>query len=425
MNKSILDDGGAGGGEKRKDVLRGRNNLSMDIQIGDCITLMNAMQEKTVDLIVTSPPYFQLRDYEADGQIGSEASVDEYVATMVTWANACHRVLKDSGSLFLNIGDKYENKGLMMIPERLAFAMISNGWVLRNKIVWYKPNHMPSSVKDRFCTTWEPVYFFTKDSGKYYSNTYHCNLDALREAPTTESKLPFPRTLEVEDYPNWEARILEFNTKKVSKGKFKDAGINKGASPGARQQSDVVYSKMRKHELTEEKNLEIHGYLKEQARAKKMSAKKLDELFGYKSKAGHWLRLDHGRSLPGVDDYRRLKEVIELDDRYDAEMLEEHYVLQSVQNNPKGKTPEDLWSIPLTHEKNVDHFAMFPLELPKRIIQVACPPGGLVLDPFAGSGTTGLAAQQLGVRCCLMELNPEFGQLIRRRIHGCDTAQGS
>jgi DNA modification methylase len=398
---------------------------SMDIQIGDCVTLMNTMDEKTVDLIVTSPPYFQQRDYEAEGQIGRETTVEDYVATMVVWANACKRVLKDTGSLFLNIGDKYENKGLLMIPERLTIAMLSNGWVLRNKIVWYKPNHMPSSVKDRFCATWEPVYFFTKDSGKYYNYPYHCNLDVLREAPTTESKIPFPRTLSLEEYPDWTERITEFNANKVSKGKFKNAGVNKGASPGARQQTDVVYSRMRKHDMSEEKNLEVHGYLKECAKAKKQSAKKLDETYGYKSKAGHWLRLDHGRSLPDVEDYRRLKGILELDDRYDAEMLEEHYVLQSVQNNPKGKTPEDLWSIPLTHEKGIDHFAMFPLELPKRIIQVACPPGGLVLDPFAGSGTTGLAAQQLGVRCCLMELNPEFVELIRRRTGEHCKDQGS
>jgi DNA modification methylase len=135
--------------------------------------------------------------------------------------------------------------------------------------------------------------------------------------------------------------------------------------------------------------------------------------------------MDHGRSLPSVEDYRKLKGHLELDDRFDKEMLEEHYVLQSVQNNPKGKTPEDLWNIPLTHEKGVDHFAMFPIELPRRIIQVACPPDGLVLDPFAGSGTTGIAAKNIGVRCCLMELNPEFGELIRRRIGESGTGPDS
>lgn len=392
----------------------------MDIQVGDCVELMNAMNEKSVDTIITSPPYFQQRDYGVEGQIGREDTIEGYIDAMVVWATACKRVLKDTGSLFLNIGDKYEKKGLLMIPERLCIAMMNAGWVLRNKIVWHKPNHMPSSVKDRFCSSWEPVYFFTKDSGKYYNYSYYCNLDSLREAPATESKLPFPRTLTIEEYPEWEAKIHTFNSEKSKTGKFKDAGINKGASPGARQQADVMYSRMRKHSLTEEENLQVHAYLKEQAKNSKLTAKKLDEMFGYKSKAGHWLRLDHGRSLPSVADYVKLKEHIGIDDRFDTWMMDEHYVLQSVQNNPKGKAPTDVWSISLTHQKGLEHFAMFPLELPKRILQVACPPNGLVLDPFAGSGTTGVAAKELGIRCCLMELNPEFAEIIRKRLNVLD-----
>ena len=145
----------------------------MQVVTGDCITHMNSMTENSIDVIITSPPYFQQRDYGSEEQIGRETEVEKYIETMTTWARACHRILKNTGSLFLNIGDKYENKGLMMIPERLCIAMLSVGWILRNKIVWYKPNHMPSSVKDRFCSTWEPVYFFVKDSNKYYNYEYY------------------------------------------------------------------------------------------------------------------------------------------------------------------------------------------------------------------------------------------------------------
>ena len=394
----------------------------MEIVNADCVSHMNSMPEESVDVIVTSPPYFQQRDYGCEGQIGRETEVNDYIAVMTRWAQACHRVLKPSGSLFLNIGDKYEKKGLLMIPERLCLAMLSVGWVLRNKIVWHKPNHMPSSVKDRFCSAWEPVYFFVKDSQKYYNYDYFCNLDSLREAPTTESRIPFPRTLSLEEYPDMVPKIDEYNTSKQTTGKFKDAGINKGASPGARQQAVLSYSRMRKHTLTEEENLRVHAYLKEQAKVTKHSAKRLDEIFQTKSKAGHWLRLDHGRSLPSVEDYRRLKEILGLDDRFDEWMLEEHYVLQSVQNNPNGKTPDDVWSIPLKHERGIEHFAVYPVELPTRILKVACPPEGIVLDPFAGSGTTGIAAKSLGLRCILIELNPEFVEVIRKR---CDTTQDS
>jgi site-specific DNA-methyltransferase (adenine-specific) len=130
---------------------------------GDCINIMKTLTEKSVDVIVTSPPYFQQRDYNINTQIGNESSIEEYISIMTEWGKECHRILKDTGSLFLNIGDKYEKKGLLMIPERICIALSGNGWILRNKIVWYKPNHMPSSVKDRFCSSWEPIYFFTKN----------------------------------------------------------------------------------------------------------------------------------------------------------------------------------------------------------------------------------------------------------------------
>lgn len=387
---------------------------------GDCISIMKTLTEKSVDVIVTSPPYFQQRDYNINTQIGNESSIEEYISIMTEWGKECHRVLKDTGSLFLNIGDKYEKKGLLMIPERICIALSSNGWILRNKIVWYKPNHMPSSVKDRFCSSWEPIYFFTKNSEKYYSQEYYCDLDSLREKPLTESKIPFPRTVSIEEFINIKPKIDEFNANKKTSGKFRNAGINKGASPGARQQSDISYSKMRKHTFTQENELEVHTYLKIKAKEKKISAKKLDEMFGYKSKAGHWIRLDHGRSLPSVEDYLKLKEYLELDERFDKWMLEEHFVLQSVQNNPKGKSPEDMWTIPLTHEKGVEHFAMFPIELPLKIISAFCPPDGIVLDPFAGSGTTGLAAKILHRSSILIELNPEFVDLIQKRLSSCE-----
>lgn len=392
--------------KRKRFVVR---KISKMIQ-GNCLEILKTLPEKSVDTIITSPPYFQQRDYEVEGQLGSEKSIAEYTSQMSLWGQECLRVLKDEGSMFLNIGDKYEKKGLQMIPERVCIALSESGWILRNKIVWYKPNHMPSSVKDRFCSSWEPVYFFTKDSGKYYSQEYYCNLDSLREEHLTEDKHTFPRFLELAQYPEWIPKIDEWNSKHKNGGKFK-GGINNGASPGAR--NTISYSKMRK-ELSSQQEIEFHQYLKDECKKLKWTARKLDEQFGYKSKAGHWLRLDHGRSLPSVSDFQKLKDLLDL--KGFDHMLEEHYVLQSVQNNPLGKTPEDLFSIPLTHEKGLEHFAMFPVELPLRILRAFCPPDGIVLDPFAGSGTTGLAAQQLGLRYILIELNPQFVHLANKRL---------
>ena len=129
------------------------------------------MEDKCIDLIVTSPPYWGQRDYKNAAQWGNESDVKDYIKNMIEWAKECHRILKDTGCLFLNIGDKYSKKGLKLIPERIAIAMSDNGWILRNNIIWYKPNHMPTSVKDRFCNTYEYVYFCTKDDVRFDAST--------------------------------------------------------------------------------------------------------------------------------------------------------------------------------------------------------------------------------------------------------------
>ena len=130
-------------------------NDFVTIHTGDCVNVMKNMEDKCIDLIVTSPPYWGQRDYKNAAQWGNESHVKDYIKNMIEWAKECHRILKDTGCLFLNIGDKYSKKGLKLIPERIAIAMSDNGWILRNNIIWYKPNHMPTSVKDRFCNTYE------------------------------------------------------------------------------------------------------------------------------------------------------------------------------------------------------------------------------------------------------------------------------
>jgi DNA modification methylase len=109
-----------------------------------------------------------------------------------------------------------------------------------------------------------------------------------------------------------------------------------------------------------------------------------------------------------------LKEILGFDDKYDKIMTETHYVLQTVRHHPKGKNPGDVWSIPLERFKGA-HFSIFPTELPKRIIQAFCPKGGVVLDPFAGSGTTGKAAMELGRKSILIDIKPEYKELMLRR----------
>jgi site-specific DNA-methyltransferase (adenine-specific) len=152
------------------------------ILIGDVRQKLNEIDGSSIDTIITSPPYFRLRNYQIDQQIGLESHVDAFVDELRLVARGLFRVLKPTGSLWLNLGDTYAQtdadgatkKNLLLVPERVALALQADGWILRNKIVWAKPNPMPSSVKDRLACTYEVVYFFSK------SRNYFFDLDAIR-----------------------------------------------------------------------------------------------------------------------------------------------------------------------------------------------------------------------------------------------------
>ena len=141
-----------------------------EILFGDCREIMRRWAEQGVkaQMCVTSPPYFGLRDYGVDGQIGLEQTPDEYVAKMVDVFRAVRDVLADDGVLWLNIGDSYgAGKQLLGVPWRLAFALQADGWILRQDIIWHKPNPMPESVRDR-CTKAHEMIFLLSKSPKYY-----------------------------------------------------------------------------------------------------------------------------------------------------------------------------------------------------------------------------------------------------------------
>lgn len=169
---------------------------------GDAATVLATLPDDSVDCIVTSPPYFGLRDYGVDGQIGAEASPAEFVAAMVAVFREARRVLADDGTLWVNLGDSYSSgartsyadtgkasgrigttrqpsslpgKNLLGIPWRVAFALQDDGWILRNDIIWSKPNGMPESVNDRLASKHEHLFLLTK------SPKYHFDLDAIRE----------------------------------------------------------------------------------------------------------------------------------------------------------------------------------------------------------------------------------------------------
>jgi len=138
------------------------------------------LPDQSVHCIVTSPPYFGLRDYGIDGQIGMEETPEKFVAELVSVFRECWRVLRDDGTLWLNLGDSFFNKQILGIPWRVAFALQDAGWIIRSDIVWSKPNPMPESVTDRPTRAHEYIFLLAK-SGRYYYDA-----DAIKEEAKLE-----------------------------------------------------------------------------------------------------------------------------------------------------------------------------------------------------------------------------------------------
>ena len=162
---------------------------TLNILIGDCREQMRALPDGSVQTCVTSPPYFGLRDYGVDGQLGLEQTPNQYVSAMVEVFREVRRVLADGGTLWLNLGDSYgSSKQLIGIPWRVALALQADGWYLRQDIIWHKPNPMPESVRDR-CTKSHEYIFMLSKSPRYFFDG-----EAIKEpvAESTTARLAQP-----------------------------------------------------------------------------------------------------------------------------------------------------------------------------------------------------------------------------------------
>jgi site-specific DNA-methyltransferase (cytosine-N4-specific) len=331
---------------------------TVTLHAGDALDVLRGLGDGSADCVVISPPYWGLRDYgtgrwaggdagcvhrggglggrcrcgavREDRQYGVEATPEEYVDHLRAVFAEVRRVLAEPGTVWLNLGDSYSAappgrtaapmrsstlagrsaaarrresvrragvdraralppKNLLGMPWRVAFALQADGWILRNAVVWHKPNADPSPVRDRLANRHEMLFLLVRQP------RYHFDLDAVREPYTGDRPLP----------------------RRAHRG-----GNKPHTAPGT------------------------------------------------------WPSHPH----------------------------------------PPGRNPGDVWTVPVAPQRNRSHPAASPVELPLRCIRAGCPPGGMVLDPFSGTGTTGVAALRSGRSYTGIDLNPAFTATARNRL---------
>jgi len=336
------------------------------VLIGDCIESMRTLQDQSVNTCVTSPPYYGLRDYGMAGQIGLEETPAEFIARLVEVFREVRRVLRNDGTMWVNMGDTYasiaggyapggsagkhdmvsqatrgavlrgkrrppplglKQKDLMGIPWRLAFALQDDGWYLRQDIIWSKPNPMPESTRDR-CTKSHEYLFLLSKSPRYYYDQ-----DAIKEPVALSSIARMAQDIEQQ------------------RGSDRVPGKTNGPMKAVRSKRDSF----------------------------KRDDSKREQPIPGQSLGTH--RPDREESAWPLD----------------------------------TRNKRSVWTVPTQGFKGA-HFATFPPDLIRPCILAGAPLGGVVLDPFGGAGTTAVVAMQEGRKSILCELNPDYAAMAERRI---------
>lgn len=300
---------------------------------GDATQVLKGFPAESIDCVITSPPYWSLRDYGVHGQIGLEPTVSDYLTKLCTLFDQVRRVLKPAGTCWVNLGDAYATRGvkgvrqpqpiltakanqaqahaftrpkaqvspkcLVQIPARFVLAMIERGWILRNEIIWYKPNCMPQSARDRFTVDFEKLFFFVKQRYYYFAQQF----EPLRDLRRATRPLIRNSSVRKRQYGDPYVSVINPNTAEASQQRMLMRGRNKRC----------------------------------------------------------------------------------------------------------------VWKIAPRPFRG-PHFAVFPEELVETPLRAGCPRGGVVLDPFIGSGTTALVARRLGRDFIGIDLNPQYVRLARQRL---------
>lgn len=335
------------------EYIRTESQFPLFVQ-GDSLDVLRSISDNSVDCCVTSPPYWQKRQYE-NGGIGLEESPQEYINSLFNIIKEVKRVLKPSGSFWLNIGDSYQNKSLLGIPWRIALMMIDDGWILRNNVIWNKHKGGMNPNKDRFGSIFEDFFFFVK------SEKYYFDADAVRSKPR-QTKVKNGSVVSATGVSGIRyKRQIKLST-----------SLSDEEKKNASEQLEQVLNRIRRGEISD-----FRMVIRNEQRTTHSDSTKLS-----------------GRAK-------------ELKDKG-------FYFLFY---NPKGTMPGDVWDImPEDTQRRKMHYAPYPEELCVIPIKSTCPQNGVVLDPFSGTGTTMKVAYELGRKSIGIDLSNEYIKLAKQRI---------
>ena len=324
---------------------------------GDSEKVLRELPASSVNCCMTSPPYWRQRVYDSHSGLGTEPTFQEYVSRLVRIFHELKRVLKQDGSLWLNLGDAYLNKNLLGMPWRVALALHDGGWILRNAVVWDKVKGNPDNAKDKLRNMYEFVFHLVQ------SDEYYYDADAIRQPPGQ----PYRK----------DGRIVT------------PTGVS-----GRKYEQQIISS----------------GALSAEEKANALRA--LREAL---TKVENGLMPDFRMIIRG-EQRSTHSDSPEFSGRAD-ELRKRGYCI--LPYHQRGAKPGDVWRIIPEDECRKDtHYAVFPTDLCRIPILATCPEKGIVLDPFAGTGTTIVAAIALRRRGVGMDTSALYLKEAKTRIEG-------
>jgi DNA modification methylase len=365
-----------------------------------CLETLSKMPNEFIDCVITSPPYWQLRDYGYEGQWGLEPTYNEYLEHLWQMMDEIWRVLKDDGTVWINLGDTYGGgKCLLLLPHRFAIGCIERGLIMRNDVIWAKRNGMPESVTDRFTKKHEYIFFMTK------KEKYYFDLDSVRDKVKPESLKRYEY-----DYTG--------NKGGIDRSMLGHTSGNKKHLLGDAPQYSVLDKNFR-NPIVEVRDLpdhnELREYLSNARKLKNITIQEIEDIFESQA-PHHWF--EKNGSYPTKEDWVKLKEILSLDDTYDKQMVEVEIKSGMKQNNPKGKNPGDVadfWDVP-TKGSTSEHYASYNDNLLKKPVLSGCRENGIIYDPFMGTGSTAEVALRSNRFFIGSEMSEDYVKIAEKRI---------